>query len=141
MLHSGGSTHRSCVDDCALRQAFALQTEASELGFDWPDIAGVLAKVREETDEVVEDIERGDRAAAGREVGDLLFSAVNLARFLDVDPRDVLLETNSKFTSRFECVKAEVAQSGRAMAEYTLDELDEVWERVKSYRSNPASDS
>jgi uncharacterized protein YabN with tetrapyrrole methylase and pyrophosphatase domain len=115
-----------------LEQAWRVHNTASSLGFDWPDIGGVFEKVREELGEIEHAWHGGDRLHAKRELGDLFFAAVNLARFLDADPSAELMEATGRFSRRFELLKEEVAREGRQIAECSLDELDVVWERVKA---------
>lgn len=124
-------THAPNESSDALRTSWIIQSEASSLGFDWPDVSGVLEKVREETGEIEEALERGDREQARRELGDLFFAAVNLARFLDADPSEELDRANMRFTCRFEMLKSELRREGRNMKTCSLAQLDEVWERVK----------
>lgn len=116
----------------ALTASWAIQADASKRGFDWPEISGVLAKVREEIGEIESAVEEWDAEAAKRELGDLLFATVNLARFLDADPAVELDRANRRFVERYELLKAELDQAGRQMEACTLAELDEVWERVKT---------
>ena len=85
----------------ALTRALKLQAKAGKVGFDWNDPLAVLAKIREEADEIEAELASGNRAAAAGEVGDLLFAVVNLARHLDADPEAVLRATNQKFERRF----------------------------------------
>ena len=85
----------------ALTRALKLQQKAGKVGFDWNDPLAVLAKIREEADEIEADIKAGKRKAAAAEVGDLLFAVVNLARHLDADPEATLRATNQKFERRF----------------------------------------
>src|SRR4030095_2332355 len=85
----------------ALTRALKLQAKAGEVGFDWNDPRAVLAKIREEADEIEAELAAGNRTTAGAEVGDLLFAVVNLARHLDVDPEATLRATNLKFERRF----------------------------------------
>lgn len=129
--------------DNALEVSWAIQERVSRRGFDWPDISGVLAKVREELGEVEQDVEAGDAEGAKRELGDLLFATVNLARFLDVDPSVALEGANGRFEQRFALLDAELKRSGRRMETCTLAELDEVWEcvkaRLRSHEAKPAS--
>jgi ATP diphosphatase len=101
------------------------------MGFDWPDIDGVLAKVREEVAEVEEAWHGGDRLHAQRELGDLLFAAVNLGRFVGIHPARALVEANSRFLERFALLREEVARDGLDFESCTLAQLDAVWERVK----------
>lgn len=116
----------------ALEMSWAIQERVSKRGFDWPDISGVLAKVREELGEVEQALEAGDAEGAKRELGDLLFATVNLARFLDADPASALERANGRFLRRFALLDAELDRSGRRMEACTLAELDEVWEGVKA---------
>src|SRR4029453_9111949 len=85
----------------ALTRALKLQTKAGKVGFDWKDPRAVLAKIREEADEIQTELASNERIAAAAEVGDLLFAAVNLARHLDIDPEAALRSTNRKFEQRF----------------------------------------
>lgn len=119
----------------ALEHARAIQIEAAAVGFDWPNITGVLAKVREEIGEIESACISGNDAHARKELGDLLFSAVNLARFLETNPSEELRRTNRRFSERFGRVQEEVRRNGRTMQECTLAELDEVWESVKDQDS------
>ncbi len=115
----------------ALSEARNIQAAASQFGFDWPDVSGALAKLREEIDEIDRAIADGSAARQHEELGDVLFSAVNVSRFIGVDPSDALRNTNRKFSSRFERVQDEVRRSGRAFSDYSLDELDRIWDRAK----------
>lgn len=116
----------------ALTRAVKLQDKAAKVGFDWPEVRPVLAKIREEIDEVEAEIVSGDRKAAGQEVGDLLFALANLARHLDVDPEAALRGTNEKFTRRFAHIEDRLAQAGRTPAEAGLDEMETLWQEAKT---------
>jgi len=120
------------IDTDALRASWAIQERVSRRGFDWPDVSGVLAKVREELVEIENALKEGDAEAARRELGDVLFAVVNLARFLEADPDEELQCANARFERRFALLDAELVQAGRRVECCTLAELDEVWERVKS---------
>jgi tetrapyrrole methylase family protein/MazG family protein len=109
----------------ALARAHALQARAARVGFDWPDLDGVLDKVREEIDELVADLGEPERAA--HELGDLLFSVVNLARRLDIDPEQALRSASGRFERRFR-----VVENGGSLAGLTLEELDRRWEAAKA---------
>lgn len=114
-----------------LDEAWRVQEEASALGFDWPDVCGVLAKVREETDEIQAALDAGDRVHAARELGDLLFVCVNLARFLGARPEQILDQATKKFQNRFDALKMELAREGKSVESCAIEELDRVWNRVK----------
>lgn len=115
----------------ALTRAMKLSKKASRSGFDWPDVSGVLAKIREELAEVEEALGEGDEAHAREEVGDLLFAVVNLARTLKADPEQVLRDTNARFESRFRHVEAAIAAQGGSLKQTTLAEMDLHWEAAK----------
>ncbi len=116
----------------ALILAFRLQERAAGIGFDWPDAQGPLDKVREETEEVVREMEaNGPRERLEHEVGDLLFAAVNLARKLDVDPRGALEGSNRRFTTRFRAIERLAADRGVDIHAAGLEMLDGLWEEAK----------
>ncbi|WP_428030200.1 nucleoside triphosphate pyrophosphohydrolase [Ancylobacter sp.] len=116
----------------ALTRAVKLQNKAAKVGFDWPDVRPVLAKIREEIDEVEAEIVSGDREAAAEEVGDLLFALANLARHLDVDPEAALRGTNQKFVRRFAYIEDRLAEQGRSPNEASLDEMEAHWQAAKT---------
>jgi len=115
----------------ALTRALKLQQKAGKVGFDWNDPLAVLAKIREEADEIEADLKAGRRPEARAEVGDLLFAVVNLARHLDADPEGVLRATNAKFERRFAAIEAALAGQGRKLQDATLAEMDAMWETAK----------
>lgn len=126
----------------AMMRAQKLQTKAGQVGFDWNDPQAVLAKIREETEEVANALARGDQAAAGQEVGDLLFAAVNLARHLDQDAESLLRSTNRKFERRFGAVESALARQGRSPTEASLQEMDALWDAAKeAERANLAENA
>lgn len=116
----------------ALTRALKLQQKAGRVGFDWNDPRAVLAKIREEADEIEAALDAGDQLHAGTEVGDLLFAVVNLARHLDADPERTLRETNLKFERRFAFIERALAASGKTPAESTLAEMDSLWDAAKA---------
>lgn len=116
----------------ALTRALKLQEKAGKVGFDWNDPMAVLAKIREEAEEIEEEIESGDRELAAAEVGDLLFAAVNLARHLGVDPETALRGTNAKFERRFGSIERALAADGKKPEDATLAEMDALWEAAKA---------
>jgi nucleoside triphosphate diphosphatase len=115
----------------ALTRALKLQQKASKVGFDWNDPRAVLAKIREEADEIEAALDAGDATDAGAEAGDLLFAVVNLARHLDADPESVLRMTNQKFERRFAWIERALAERGKAPADATLAEMDALWDAAK----------
>lgn len=118
-----------------LLMAYRLQERAAGVGFDWPDSAGPIAKVREELAEVEAELPSsvdGDPNRLHDEIGDLLFAVVNLARKVGVTPSSALESSNRKFRARFESVEALAEKRGVTMRGATLEELDELWDEVKS---------
>jgi ATP diphosphatase len=116
----------------ALTRALKLQQKAGLVGFDWNDPLAVLAKIREEADEIEADLKAGRRTEAGAEVGDLVFAMVNLARHLDADPEGLLRATNAKFERRFAAIEATLARQGRKPEDATLGEMDALWDAAKA---------
>jgi ATP diphosphatase len=115
----------------ALTRALKLQAKASKVGFDWNDPLAVLAKIREETDEIEAEIVAGDRAKAGHEVGDLLFAVVNLARHMEADPEAMLRATNHKFEQRFAAIEHALTERGKSPEQASLAEMDALWDAAK----------
>jgi MazG family protein len=116
----------------ALLRAQRVQAKAARVGFDWSDAAGPLEKIAEEAREVREAAEGGgDKDAVRREVGDLLFSVVNLCRFLDVDAEQALQAAGDRFTARFRYVEARAKADGVEMRDTTLEVLDGYWNEAK----------
>jgi len=116
----------------ALTRALKLQDKAGRVGFDWNDPRAVLAKIREEVDEIEAELDGADRAKIGAEVGDLLFAAVNLARHLSADPEDVLRQANLKFERRFAAIERALAARGKTPRDATLAEMDALWDEAKA---------
>lgn len=115
--------------------AFRMGERAAAVGFDWPDTAGPLAKVREELAEVEEALAGEDRAALDHEIGDLLFSAVNVARKAGIAPGPALGRANQRFRRRFEGVERRAAERGIDLHDATLEQLDGIWNEVKATES------
>ena len=115
----------------ALVRSYRMQNKAATVGFDWSDIEPVWEKVEEEWSELREAAESGNREKVEDELGDLLFSIVNLSRFLKTNPEDALRKTIGKFDRRFREVESEFRQRNRSMTDVSLAEMDEVWDRVK----------
>ncbi|WP_434572421.1 nucleoside triphosphate pyrophosphohydrolase [Pseudomonas sp. Z3-8] len=120
----------------ALSRSAKLQKRAGQVGFDWPGPLPVLDKVREELDEVLEAMADNDTAAISDEVGDLLFSVVNLARHLKVDPETALRGANAKFERRFQFIEQALRETHRPMEDCTLEELDALWGEAKRQEKN-----
>lgn len=118
----------------ALTRALKLQNKAGRVGFDWNDARAVLAKIREEADEIAAELDGGEsaRAHAAHEVGDLLFAVVNLARHLQADPEALLRATNLKFERRFAAIETALAERGKTPKEATLAEMDALWDEAKA---------
>jgi ATP diphosphatase len=115
----------------ALTRALKLQEKAGRVGFDWNDPLAVLAKIREEADEIAAELACGETGAAREEVGDLLFAAVNLARHLGADPEAALRAANEKFERRFGYIEETLATAGKTPGQSTLAEMDELWNEAK----------
>ena len=116
----------------ALVRAIKLQEQASKVGFDWNDPLLVLAKIREECDEVEEALLRGDRAHVQEEVGDVLFAVANLARHVKADAETALRQTNVKFERRFRYIEQALEKSGKKLGEASLAEMDALWDEAKT---------
>jgi ATP diphosphatase len=116
----------------AIIRALKLQEKASRVGFDWNDPVAVLAKIREEADEIEAALSTGQSDRVAGEVGDLMFALVNLARHLDVDPEAALRQTNTKFERRFAAIEAALAAQGKSPKDATLAEMDALWDAAKA---------
>jgi tetrapyrrole methylase family protein/MazG family protein len=115
----------------SLLTARKIQSVVSRVGFDWPDIGGVIDKLKEEASELGEALDRRDTNAVEEEIGDILFSIVNLARFHKVDPESALRKTNRKFRKRFFEIEKEAKKRGILLDEMSPEEMDRIWERAK----------
>lgn len=122
----------------AVLQAYQLTRRAARIGFDWDDIHGLLEKLKEETDELRETLDRKNgapnRERTEEEVGDLLFVAVNIARFLNVDPEIALKKANRKFIARFQQMEREMERRGSKLADAPREEMEALWEQSKKKR-------
>jgi ATP diphosphatase len=116
----------------AVTRALKLQAKAGKVGFDWNNPLAVLAKIREEADEIEAEIAAGNKAAAAGELGDLLFAVVNLARHLDVDPEAMLRATNRKFERRFAAIERALGELGKTPEEATIEEMENLWNEAKA---------
>ena len=122
----------------ALVAAFRIQEKAAAVGFDWPTPDGPLAKVREETEEIAATLGADTGLERAREVGDLLFAAVNLARHLRVDPERELRAAMHRFRDRFHHIEQRLSEQGRRPSEATLEEMDLLWEEAKRLTRDPS---
>jgi MazG family protein len=120
----------------ALMEADKVSRKAAGLGFDWPDVNGALDKVHEEAAELASARHSGDAKQIEHELGDLLFTIVNIARFLKVDPEQALRKTTQRFRGRFAHVEKRVAESGKEFKETALDQMEEWWQEAKKQEGN-----
>ena len=133
---AGAPEQLSLLDDVpralpALSRAAKLQKRAAQVGFDWPAALPVVDKVREELDEILEAMVDNDAEGIAEEVGDLLFSVVNLARHLKVDPETALRSANSKFDRRFRFIEQALRHLQRPIEACSLEEMDALWGEAK----------
>lgn len=122
----------------ALHQAYQMTAKASRVGFDWPDLESILEKLKEETAETLEAHAAKDQSRLVDEAGDLLFVAVNVARFLGVDPETALRRSNRKFERRFRYVEAKIKGQGRELKDASLAEMDALWDKAKKLEADSA---
>jgi len=115
----------------ALVKASRIQDKAKGVGFDWEKPEQVWEKVREELAELHEEVASGDRYKIEAEFGDVLFSMINYARFLDINPEDALERTNKKFIKRFQYLESKSQEIGKSLADMTLAEMDVFWNEAK----------
>jgi tetrapyrrole methylase family protein / MazG family protein len=119
----------------AALEGFQLTRRAARIGFDWENIEGVIEKMNEETGELRSALGTKDGAKIEEEIGDLLFAAVNVARFLHVDPEIALKKANAKFSGRFRRMEELGARSGKALADVPRQRMEELWEEAKRAES------
>ncbi|PYG88263.1 tetrapyrrole methylase family protein/MazG family protein [Ruminiclostridium sufflavum DSM 19573] len=120
----------------ALMRSYKVQQKAAQIGFDWDNTEDVFAKIREEIDELEEEFKKSDKKGIEDELGDVLFSIVNLSRFLKVHPELTLSQSTDKFIRRFEIVEQKASELGRNINEMTLLELDVLWKEAKMHKYN-----
>ena len=136
-LRSSDEAKNSALDGVpknlpALPEAFQLTRKAAHVGFDWDGVDGVLAKLEEEIAELRSAISGNERDAIEEEFGDLLFSAVNLARFLRLDPEVTLKQSNRKFKARFHEMERVASASGAELSKLSIEEMEQLWAKAKS---------
>lgn len=117
----------------ALVEADKISHKAAGAGFEWPNIDGVLDKLREEAEELARAREGEDQRHIEAEIGDLLFTLVNVARFLNVDPEQALRKTNTRFRNRFAHVEREIAAAGGELTQTPLERMEELWQQAKNF--------
>lgn len=117
----------------AVVKASRIQEKVAGVGFDWEEPAQVWEKVQEELEELNEEIKRGNKENTEKEFGDVLFSMINYARFIDVNPENALEKTNKKFINRFQFLEKAVKKEGRSLSVMTLTEMDVYWEKSKEF--------
>jgi tetrapyrrole methylase family protein/MazG family protein len=118
-------------DSPSLCQAYQLTQKASRVGFDWPDIEGVLRKLEEEMREFREALSLRDRRRIREEIGDLLFVTANVSRFLRIRPEEALKRSLDKFVSRFHYIETSLRREGKSLSQSNLVEMDRLWEESK----------
>jgi len=116
----------------ALMRSYKVQAKAAQVGFDWDDVECAFHKIREETEELLEVYIRDDKNSIAEELGDLLFSVVNVARFLKVDPEEALNFTSDKFIRRFSFIENTAKTRGVSLEDMSLEEMDELWDMAKT---------
>ncbi len=109
-----------------------MSEKASRVGFDWPDARGILDKVREELEELEQALETQDRTGTEAELGDLLFSLVNLGRFFAIDAEDALRRTIDRFQRRFAHIEKTVRNQGRFLQDASPEEMEILWQEAKA---------
>ena len=117
----------------ALVKASRIQDKAAGVGFDWDNIDDVFAKVKEEIEELHTEVKAQKHTAIEAEFGDVLFSLINYARFLKVNPEDALERTNKKFIARFQYLERKAAESGKSLRDMTLAEMEAYWQEAKGF--------
>jgi uncharacterized protein YabN with tetrapyrrole methylase and pyrophosphatase domain len=115
----------------SLSLAAQLTRDVSRLGFDWPDLDGVLKKLDEEMKEFREALSLQSRSKIREELGDLLFVLVNISRFLGIDPEEALRKTVKKFMLRFHYIETSLRKKGKSFHQSNLIEMDQLWEEAK----------
>jgi tetrapyrrole methylase family protein / MazG family protein len=120
----------------ALHRAYQMTAKASRVGFDWSQLDDILLKLREETSELLEAHAQKDTLKVADEIGDLLFVAVNIARFLGIDPETALSRSNRKFDRRFRHIESAIKRQGRELKDASLAEMDALWDEAKKHETD-----
>jgi len=132
----GFQNRRSVLDGVpnslpALMRAMAISKRAVSVGFEWPSMDALVDKLDEEVHELKHELAQGDRDRAADEIGDLLFTIVNVARWLKVDPEQALLRMTKRFSERFRRIEKAARAEGRSLSEMTIQEMDALWDQAK----------
>jgi XTP/dITP diphosphohydrolase len=120
----------------AMVKAFRIQEKVHGVNFDWENSAQVLAKVKEEINEFEDEVKQNNHQKMESEFGDILFSLINYARFLDINPEDALEKTNRKFIERFQQMENIIDENKQSLSQMTLQEMDVYWEKAKEVLKN-----
>jgi tetrapyrrole methylase family protein/MazG family protein len=115
----------------ALMRAMEVSKKAAKTGFEWPDIHGVFDKLHEEIQELKDEIETGHQKRIGEEIGDILFTVVNVARWHGIDAEESLREMLERFTARFKVIENAADESGRDISDLSIEEMDAIWDKAK----------
>jgi tetrapyrrole methylase family protein/MazG family protein len=116
-----------------LMKAIALQKKAAKVGFDWGNVEPIWDKLDEELTEWKDELAGADKQKMEAELGDVLFTIANVARFYKLDAEQAIAQTNMKFKKRFEYIEERVKEQGKQMTELSLDELESIWQESKQY--------
>lgn len=116
----------------SLIKAYRIQEKAANVGFDWENMTDVIAKLKEEVSEFEAECEKNEGSEMEAEFGDLLFSIVNIGRYLGINPDTALERTNKKFISRFEYIERKATEAGKRLKDMTLEEMDGLWDEAKN---------
>ncbi|MGH7773179.1 MAG: MazG nucleotide pyrophosphohydrolase domain-containing protein [Candidatus Binatia bacterium] len=136
VTEAGGSLGNVPRTMPALARAQRVTERASHFGFDWPSAEQVWDKIEEELNELKGAVSSNDKSRIGEEMGDLLFSLVNLSRFLGVEAEDILTKTADRFINRFAHIETRIRERGKTLADASLEEMDSLWEEAKKKERN-----
>ena len=134
-LKSHTEAMRDIVALPALMRAAKVQKKAAKAGFDWEDVGGAVGKLKEEIGELEEAIAKNDAENMAEELGDILFSVVNVSRFIDVNSEDALKYATDKFIDRFEVLEQVAQQNGKILSKMTLEEMETLWQKAKRQKN------
>ena len=120
----------------ALLQSYRIQEKVAQINFDWKEIKEVFAKIYEELDELGEALKEEDNSKIEEELGDLLFTIVNLSRHIQISPEDALRRSNKKFMERFRYMESSLKLKGKSWEQTTIKELNDLWNDAKKKETN-----